>query len=118
MGWMRKEPSGFLVAEVRRPRGKNKERKRSQSRSPAGDRKSTRLNSSHSQISYAVFCLKKKKKIAVSRLSRNIAIRKAVERIQLCRSNCQLSMLHDAIGSANVRDNRELQVSIIARTSR
>src|SRR5688572_32737189 len=28
-------------------------------RSP-GDRKSTRLNSSHSQISYAVFCLKKK----------------------------------------------------------
>src|SRR5688572_32511875 len=33
--------------------------------SPEGrgeDRKSTRLNSSHSQISYAVFCLKKKKK--------------------------------------------------------
>src|SRR5688572_33443856 len=32
--------------------------------SPAStrDRKSTRLNSSHSQISYAVFCLKKKKK--------------------------------------------------------
>src|SRR2546427_6973315 len=28
----------------------------------AVDRKSTRLNSSHSQISYAVFCLKKKKK--------------------------------------------------------
>src|SRR2546430_11775270 len=30
------------------------------------DRKSTRLNSSHSQISYAVFCLKKKKKIRTS----------------------------------------------------
>src|SRR6266568_8501268 len=29
---------------------------------PARDRKSTRLNSSHSSISYAVFCLKKKKK--------------------------------------------------------
>src|SRR2546430_13585505 len=29
------------------------------------DRKSTRLNSSHSQISYAVFCLKKKKETAV-----------------------------------------------------
>src|SRR2546430_13091192 len=29
--------------------------------SPYQDRKSTRLNSSHSQISYAVFCLKKKK---------------------------------------------------------
>src|SRR2546430_11842703 len=28
---------------------------------PRRDRKSTRLNSSHSQISYAVFCLKKKK---------------------------------------------------------
>src|SRR2546430_8244273 len=30
--------------------------------SASADRKSTRLNSSHSQISYAVFCLKKKKK--------------------------------------------------------
>src|SRR5690554_6091992 len=29
---------------------------------PAADRKSTRLNSSHVRISYAVFCLKKKKK--------------------------------------------------------
>src|SRR2546427_5162260 len=34
-----------------------------------GDRKSTRLNSSHSQISYAVFCLKKKKKIALTTLA-------------------------------------------------
>src|SRR2546427_8772711 len=32
------------------------------------DRKSTRLNSSHSQISYAVFCLKKKKKKQETRL--------------------------------------------------
>src|SRR5206468_12477640 len=31
-------------------------------RARGGDRKSTRLNSSHDQISYAVFCLKKKKK--------------------------------------------------------
>src|SRR2546427_12812955 len=31
------------------------------------DRKSTRLNSSHSQISYAVFCLKKKKNPSASR---------------------------------------------------
>src|SRR2546430_7506497 len=30
------------------------------------DRKSTRLNSSHSQISYAVFCLKKKKNFATA----------------------------------------------------
>src|SRR2546430_3874487 len=33
------------------------------------DRKSTRLNSSHSQISYAVFCLKKKKKRVGSNLN-------------------------------------------------
>src|SRR2546430_12841643 len=33
----------------------------------AEDRKSTRLNSSHSQISYAVFCLKKKKRQTSSR---------------------------------------------------
>src|SRR2546422_2304176 len=32
---------------------------------PPRDRKSTRLNSSHGYISYAVFCLKKKKKIKV-----------------------------------------------------
>src|SRR5690349_23920666 len=32
-------------------------------RAPPSDRKSTRLNSSHVEISYAVFCLKKKKKI-------------------------------------------------------
>src|SRR2546430_9135352 len=37
----------FAPAPIRRLRGR--------------DRKSTRLNSSHSQISYAVFCLKKKK---------------------------------------------------------
>src|SRR3712207_8406995 len=30
------------------------------------DRKSTRLNSSHANISYAVFCLKKKKKLAIT----------------------------------------------------
>src|SRR2546422_1831784 len=34
-----------------------------QKRKLSSDRKSTRLNSSHGYISYAVFCLKKKKKI-------------------------------------------------------
>src|SRR2546430_9195800 len=33
------------------------------------DRKSTRLNSSHSQISYAVFCLKKKKNINIDHIT-------------------------------------------------
>src|SRR3712207_7068506 len=37
-------------------------RKRRAVASSGGDRKSTRLNSSHANISYAVFCLKKKKK--------------------------------------------------------
>src|SRR6266567_7258962 len=46
----------------RSPASRRWDRWRPWSRGPAGDRKSTRLNSSHSQISYAVFCLKKKKK--------------------------------------------------------
>src|SRR2546422_8590994 len=37
-------------------------RRRRDNRRPYRDRKSTRLNSSHGYISYAVFCLKKKKK--------------------------------------------------------
>src|SRR2546427_5001816 len=36
---------------------------------PAPDRKSTRLNSSHSQISYAVFCLKKKKNTTATHIT-------------------------------------------------
>src|SRR2546430_9992409 len=43
-------PCGAAEASVSRSGGANK----------IQDRKSTRLNSSHSQISYAVFCLKKK----------------------------------------------------------
>src|SRR2546430_162741 len=43
----------------------------------AQDRKSTRLNSSHSQISYAVFCLKKKKR------ARGHALRTAVDLLPL-----------------------------------
>src|SRR2546430_13453878 len=40
---------------------------------PKRDRKSTRLNSSHSQISYAVFCLKKKKTGMTTAAFRSIA---------------------------------------------
>src|SRR2546430_12689284 len=43
-------------------------------RTAGGDRKSTRLNSSHSQISYAVFCLKKKKRKNDARLSIDLSI--------------------------------------------
>src|SRR5256886_12185586 len=42
---------GYRADRARGPGGGHRHR---------GDRKSTRLNSSHSQISYAVFCLKKK----------------------------------------------------------
>src|SRR3712207_7304664 len=38
---------------------------------PAADRKSTRLNSSHANISYAVFCLKKKKEYIISDISQD-----------------------------------------------
>src|SRR2546430_8122960 len=48
----RAEMVGNVGELVARPPSRHAER----------DRKSTRLNSSHSQISYAVFCLKKKKK--------------------------------------------------------
>src|SRR5256886_6148745 len=44
---------GAIATDPRRARGGDRARGRE-------DRKSTRLNSSHSQISYAVFCLKKK----------------------------------------------------------
>src|SRR2546426_12777741 len=46
---------------VRRPGRRRAARDVSRERGGAGDRKSTRLNSSHLVISYAVFCLKKKK---------------------------------------------------------
>src|SRR5688572_32826122 len=52
---------GRPLPAVRRGRVRRHERRRAVGRAIA-DRKSTRLNSSHSQISYAVFCLKKKKK--------------------------------------------------------
>src|SRR2546427_8232247 len=57
-------PRGRRGAPTRRPRsgsGSCAGARRGE-RETGADRKSTRLNSSHSQISYAVFCLKKKKK--------------------------------------------------------
>src|SRR3712207_8500157 len=54
-----REPAAGLAQgrARRRPRGRGRAARRRR-----GDRKSTRLNSSHANISYAVFCLKKKKK--------------------------------------------------------
>src|SRR2546429_6686005 len=45
---------------------------------PPRDRKSTRLNSSHGYISYAVFCLKKKKRHDRNRRACNASIRELV----------------------------------------
>src|SRR3712207_7184569 len=48
------------------PRPLDRRKKRGGRRHVPSDRKSTRLNSSHANISYAVFCLKKKKKDYIS----------------------------------------------------
>src|SRR2546430_5949380 len=48
------------------------------------DRKSTRLNSSHSQISYAVFCLKKKKSSFV------LSARVLIAARQRCKPDCSV----------------------------
>src|SRR5256886_15995148 len=52
----------FLQQKAQALETERAERKLIQRSLQRRDRKSTRLNSSHSQISYAVFCLKKKKK--------------------------------------------------------
>src|SRR2546430_1421893 len=56
---LEREPHVLQHGEVREDR---RDLERPDEAEPREDRKSTRLNSSHSQISYAVFCLKKKKR--------------------------------------------------------
>src|SRR2546430_11036795 len=58
------------------PRGRVKRDCPSQSNHGSLDRKSTRLNSSHSQISYAVFCLKKKNHRSARRTSINSSVQR------------------------------------------
>src|SRR5947208_8205971 len=48
---------------------------RVQARRSVRDRKSTRLNSSHQIISYAVFCLKKKKDIVIKQIGIRVAVK-------------------------------------------
>src|SRR2546427_6219004 len=62
--------AGGTYLEVLRRRGADPEVVAGLSRELERDRKSTRLNSSHSQISYAVFCLKKKKQKRQSHVDR------------------------------------------------
>src|SRR2546421_2316157 len=56
-------PGCSSLAEVRASRWNRSTNSLSKASENGRDRKSTRLNSSHDQISYAVFCLKKKNKI-------------------------------------------------------
>src|SRR3712207_7874839 len=56
---MKKRPNGLLIGKKRVPLGVVGVIYEAR---PNVDRKSTRLNSSHANISYAVFCLKKKKR--------------------------------------------------------
>src|SRR2546430_12347275 len=60
------QPAGLRGARRRNEQGETERELNGLHGCPPGgwqDRKSTRLNSSHSQISYAVFCLKKKQRI-------------------------------------------------------
>src|SRR5438132_8548043 len=67
----RTPPGGGRRVARRHRRGRGRARTRRPARPrvppapPARDRKSTRLNSSHTVISYAVFCLKKKKTLEI-----------------------------------------------------
>src|SRR5690349_22227779 len=65
-GWRRRLHPADLEAQGRGPPGVE----RRGGVRPPGDRKSTRLNSSHVEISYAVFCLKKK----TERLAVNVSV--------------------------------------------
>src|SRR2546430_14374560 len=58
-----KETEAVLAAPLRPSSFRDEEGRNGAAKT---DRKSTRLNSSHSQISYAVFCLKKKNHITVT----------------------------------------------------
>src|SRR3712207_8969562 len=62
---MRDEGFGLLQVHARTGRVRLEVQDQQGLRIAAGDRKSTRLNSSHANISYAVFCLKKKKLVLI-----------------------------------------------------
>src|SRR5690348_18053877 len=73
------QPAGAPAPHYRGGRGGRCGRRRDRhgrrdSAVQAQDRKSTRLNSSHPSISYAVFCLKKKKKTTQTHTAANIVV--------------------------------------------
>src|SRR5437660_6529569 len=56
----------------------------------AGDRKSTRLNSSHVAISYAVFCLKKKKEIMSKNTEQSVSYETTLAYIKIFQASAVL----------------------------
>src|SRR2546428_8065292 len=76
------ERAPSLCEWMHRESHRQPDQSRSRAQDPAGgeireDRKSTRLNSSHDQISYAVFCLKKKNNAAILiNIARSIVVRR------------------------------------------
>src|SRR5690349_22188730 len=64
-----RRPAAGLAARDDLPAPAGRGRRRGPAGQEGQDRKSTRLNSSHVEISYAVFCLKKKKKQYPTKLS-------------------------------------------------
>src|SRR3989440_914010 len=75
------------------------------------DRKSTRLNSSHDQISYAVFCLKKKKSIKNFRSQRKRT--RLYTRHQHTPRDPSSLTRRPTTGRGHVTDSRALQDSLI-----
>src|SRR2546430_2873204 len=75
------------------------------------DRKSTRLNSSHSQISYAVFCLKKKKKRFTARLpaAHTFVVQHVYQTLQLAPAEAGYGRI------ANVKVHRVLHTELRRR---
>src|SRR3989440_5492384 len=68
------------------------------------DRKSTRLNSSHDQISYAVFCLKKKKKKTELQSRSDLVCRLPIEKITTTDSETgRYQRSNYAVTSAGIR---------------
>src|SRR2546421_2185515 len=71
-----------------------------------GDRKSTRLNSSHDQISYAVFCLKKKKKNATKQCDKMIPPRHPQQERPTATADDRLEWQHTTHRGASGRAGR------------
>src|SRR2546428_3670807 len=80
--WWKRDPAGDDESPVLKDALKQLKVARDRRKAPfvdATDRKSTRLNSSHDQISYAVFCLKKKNHPPISRCHTTTGCRQSTE---------------------------------------